>query len=534
MPIDYQSYNITVLAPEVILALFAMAVLVAGAFFEERRRMLPALALLGTIVAAAAACALWNEGHGEGLFFGPHTPLNDTAIYVVDNFSLAFKFIFLLTLGVTIVISGRFLHARSGDRHTVAGEYYALLMLATIGMMMVASARDLLVVFLGIETLSIALYVLAGFARSRLMSNEAALKYFLLGAFATGFLLYGIALTYAAGHTTLLPELAKGTGSIDAPLLFYVGIALLLIGLGFKAALVPFHQWTPDVYEGSPTPITGFMAVGAKAAAFAAILRVLPGTFGNGPIEASWHGIVLVMAVLTMTVGNIVAIAQSSLKRMLAYSSIAHAGYLLIGVLAAGNALRNGGPNAAADATDAQAGVIFYLIGYALMNLGAFAALVYMENVRDPAHTEDANLNITDIQGIAAREPVAAAALTVFLISLAGIPPTAGFFGKLYIFTAAINQQLYGPLLVAVLNTVISVYFYLRPVVVMYMQGEGGLAVAETVAPDGTVAARPTSTYSVAITSTIALCAIAVLAMVVLQVPILWWAEQAARISVGR
>jgi NADH-quinone oxidoreductase subunit N len=333
-----QNYSLAVLAPEITLILFALAVLLFGAFFtdEVQRRLLPVLALAGAGVSAFATAALWDKGRVFG------DPAN--AIYVADNFALFFKWIFLIGLTAAILISGRFLSPRSGDSHVVAGEYYGLMMFSTVGMMFVSGARDLLVLFLGIETLSIALYVLAGFSRRRFMSNEASLKYFLLGAFAAGFLLYGIALVYFATGSTLFPNIATaiaqgqitmadGTARAVSQPILLIGMALLLIGLGFKAALVPFHQWTPDVYEGSPTPVTAFMAVGAKAAAFAAFLHVFPGVFGA--LYAQWLSVVLVLAVLTMTVGNIIAISQSSLKRMLAYSSIAHAGYLLVGVLAA-------------------------------------------------------------------------------------------------------------------------------------------------------------------------------------------------------
>ena len=333
----------------------------------------------------------------------------------------------------------------------------------------------MLVVFLGIETLSIALYVLAGFARARVMSNEAALKYFLLGAFATGFLLYGIALIYYATGSTYLPALASLTltGGINEPAVLFVGIALLLIGLAFKAALVPFHQWTPDVYEGSPTAVTAFMAVGAKAAAFAAIVRIFPATFGAAGVSEQWHHIMIVVAVLTMTVGNVIAISQNSIKRMLAYSSIAHAGYVLIGVLAAGSALAN---NSNEDAVNSMAGVLFYLVVYSIMTLGAFAVLVYLENLsatQSPStDNEDANLSISDLRGLAWKHPLPAAALTIFMLSLTGIPPTAGFFGKFYIFQQAIGQKLIALAIIGVLNSVISLYYYLRPVVEMYMQDE--------------------------------------------------------------
>ena len=380
------AHKMTALLPEGVLVISALVVLLAGAFFGDvlQRRVLPFFAVLGALATGAAAVWLWNQN----LVFGP----KESALYVADNFSLFFKLIFLVGLVVTILISRRFLYAREGDEHVVTGEYYALLMLATVGMMMVASARDLLVIFLGIETLSIALYILAGFARKQLKSNEAALKYLLLGGFASGFLLYGIALIYFSTGSTLFPKIVEflsGAGVGTSPLgsfqsaTFYMGSAFLLIGLGFKAALVPFHQWTPDVYEGSPTPVTAFMATGAKAAAFAAILRVFPGVLGEPSVSSHAHFFLIAMAVCTMTWGNVAAIAQNSVKRMLAYSSIAHAGYLLVGVVAVSTAVRNGNlPGMDAAVGRAYAGVLYYLLVYAVMNLGAFAVLTYLENQR--------------------------------------------------------------------------------------------------------------------------------------------------------
>lgn len=489
-------HPLSALAPEIALVLFAVAVLIASAFLPETtgRRLVPMLAIAGTLMSAVGCIALWNRD----LKFGP--------TFAADNFSLFFKAIFLAGLFVTTLISGRFLDARSGDRHTVAGEYYALLMLSTIGMMMVASARDLLIVFLGIETLSIALYVLAGFARARLMSNEAALKYFLLGAFATGFLLYGIALTYAATGSTQLEQIRQNLTRIPLSGNFVLlgGVALILIGLGFKAALVPFHQWTPDVYEGSPTPVTGFMAVGAKAAAFAAILRVFSDAFS--PAVEIWYGVMLMISVLTMTVGNVVALSQTSLKRMLAYSSIAHAGYILMGVLAAGRLANN-----AAAARNAVASVLIYMAVYALMNLGAFATLAYLENARHQdgvADDEDGNLSIVNLRGLLYRSPGAFVALAIFLFSLAGIPPLAGFFAKFYVFSSVIQAGATGLAIVGALNSVISVYYYLRPVVEMSARDD----VPATVTAGGAVGVRPVA-LSPAIGLAIVLCAVGVLAL---------------------
>jgi NADH-quinone oxidoreductase subunit N len=536
----FQHHSVSTLAPEICLILFAFAVLLAGAFSSEsvQRRLLPALALIGAAATGWTIAGLWNEG----AVFGP----TESAIFTADNFSLFFKAIFVLTLASTILLSNRFLQARSGDRHTVIGEFYGLLMLSTVGMMIVASASDLLVIFLGIETLSIALYILAGFARARLMSNEAALKYFLLGAFATGFLLYGIALTYFAVGSTHIPTLAAkiASGEFKSASLLMVGMALIVIGLGFKAALVPFHQWTPDVYEGSPTPVTAFMAVGAKAAAFAAILRILPEAFGA--LSPQWHPLVMALAVLTMTVGNLVALSQESIKRMLAYSSIAHAGYLLIGVVAAAAAAR--GQTDSLAEQQAFASVLFYLLTYALMNLGAFAVLVGLEQARerksrvavagivtvgDGLEDEDEGSGpvlMSELNGLATRQPFIAAAMTVFMISLAGIPPTAGFLGKFSIFSAAVDQQLYGLVIVGVINSVISVYYYLRPVVAMYATDAESQGIGAVVASDGTavIVAPRTSAVSLSVGLVIVVFAVSVLAMIVWQRTALPLAESAA------
>ncbi len=515
-------YSLQAIAPELVLAISALVVLLAGVFISEalQRRVLPVLAILGVAGSFGAAVSIWDQN----LIFGSPT----TAVYVADNFALFFKFVLLAGLLLTVLISGRLLLTRDGDEHSVSGEYYTLLMLATVGMMMVASARDLLIVFLGIETFSIALYILAGFSRRQWQSNEAALKYLLLGGFASGFLLYGIALVYFSTGSTLFPNIANALsqgvpsgellGSSSAPV-FYAGIALILIGLGFKASAVPFHQWTPDVYEGAPTPVTAFMATGAKAAAFAAILRIFPGAFGDAVVSAQWHHVVLVLAVLTMTVGNVIALSQNGLKRMLAYSSIAHAGYLLVGVLTCGAAVRNSGLAGMEDAVArAYAGVLFYLLIYTVMTIGAFAVVVYLENQRtkEISNKENSNVQVDELKGLASRSPFMAAMLTLFLFSLAGIPPTAGFFGKFSIFFEAMHQGLIGLLIVGVLNSVISVYYYLRPVVAMYSADENEASAAISV-QDGQAVAVRSGGLSVGLVLAVALCAVGILGMIAFQ-----------------
>ena len=332
------------------------------------------------------------------------------------------------------------------------GEYYALLLFSTLGMMVMAGSLDLITIFLGLETLSISLYILAGFLREQLKSNESALKYLLLGAFASGFVLYGIALIYGASGSTNLRRVAEAVaaGKIASPTLLMIGMGLLIIGFGFKVASVPFHMWTPDVYEGAPTSVTAFMIAGTKSAAFAAFLRILMTALPA--LHPDWSRVLWVLAILTMTVGNVVAISQSNIKRMLAYSSIAHAGYILVALVAAGKL--------------GSSSVLFYLTAYSFMNLGAFAVIIAL------ARQDGERTTIDDYAGLGLRYPFLGAAMALFMFSLAGIPPTGGFMGKFYIFSAAIQAKYVGLAIIGVLNSVISVYYYLRVTVVMYM-GQG-------------------------------------------------------------
>jgi NADH-quinone oxidoreductase subunit N len=347
-------------------------------------------------------------------------------------------------------------------------------MLATAGMMFMASAGDLVMVFLGLEILSIASYVMCGFRRTDIRSNESSMKYFILGSFSSAFLLYGIALTYGATSTAVLPgttniaEIARRLPDAQYPLLLFAGAAMMLVGFGFKIATAPFHVWTPDVYEGAPTPVTAFMAAGPKAAGFASFLRVFlfafpfvvaAGTPSIGSqIHAAWLSALVVIAILTMTVGNVVAIAQNNVKRMLAYSSIAHAGYALVGFIAAGAASEIEQRNAAI------AAVIFYLLTYAVMNLGAFAVVQLI------ARAGDRRTEVEDYNGIGFQSPWLAFCLSLFLLSLLGMPLTAGFIGKVMVFRAALDQHYYKLVVIGVLNTAISAYYYLRLIIVMFFR----------------------------------------------------------------
>ena len=332
---------------------------------------------------------------------------------------------------------------------TYFGEYYIILQSSVLGMMLMAGAKDLFVIFLGLELMSVSFYILAGMNRKKLNANEASLKYFLLGAFATGFIVYGIALIYGSAHTTSIDFITSNFTELTKNLLFIAGVLLFLIGFSFKIAAFPFHMWVPDVYEGSPTTVAALFSTGGKAAAFSAILATLFALF-NGPAGNLFTPYLAVISVLSMFYGSIVAIAQDNIKRMLAYSSISHAGYLAIG-LAAGN-------------HDAVAGIVFYLAAYTFMNLGAFGIISLIEG------KDETNLNIDSYAGLGNRKPLLAALLAVLMFALAGIPPFAGFFGKYYIFIAAIKSQLTWLAILGVLSSAISVYFYLRIVVLMYFK----------------------------------------------------------------
>jgi len=332
---------------------------------------------------------------------------------------------------------------------TYYGEYYILIQSSVLGMMLMSGAKDLLVIFLGLELMSVSFYVLAGLNRKKLSANEASLKYFLLGAFATGFIIYGIALIYGSAQTTSLEVITLKFSNLSTNLLFIVGVLLFLVGFSFKIAAFPFHMWVPDVYQGSPTTIAGLFSTGGKAAAFSSIIITLIAIFSNS-VQNVFAPYLSVIATLSMLFGSIVAIAQEDIKRMLAYSSIAHAGYLTIG-LAAGN-------------QDGVAGIIFYLAAYTFMNLGAFGIVAMIEG------EEESNLTISSYAGLSSRKPLLAALLALFMFSLAGIPPFAGFFGKYYVFIAAIKSDLTWLAIIGVFSSAISAYFYLRIVVLMYFK----------------------------------------------------------------
>jgi NADH-quinone oxidoreductase subunit N len=400
----------------------------------ERRDRLAVLSFAGIL--AATLAQLWRHGRTDIVFGG---------MLAADEFSFFFNLLFLLVAGLTLLISVPYIHQVDIDH----GEYYALILFSTLGMMIMAGSLDLMTIFLGLETLSISLYILAGFLREQLKSNESALKYLLLGAFASGFVLYGIALVYGATGSINLKRVAEALagGRVNSLTLLVIGMGLLIIGFGFKVASVPFHMWTPDVYEGAPTSVTAFMIAGTKAAAFAAFLRILMTALPL--LQADWSRVLWVLAVLTMTVGNVVAIAQSNIKRMLAYSSIAHAGYILVALVSASPL--------------GSSSVLFYLAAYTFMNLGAFAVIIAL------ARKDGERVTIDEYAGLGLKYPFLGAAMALFMFSLAGVPPTAGFMGKFYIFNAAIQAHYLGLAIIGVLNSVISAFYYLRITVVMYM-----------------------------------------------------------------
>lgn len=443
------SADLAAILPVLVVTATGLVVLVVDWFVRPgEMRPQAALALVGLVVALVALLQVPQGVAIAQEVVLPGGATLSTGMVRVDGFGLFAQAALLATAGLTVLIS---VTAMAG-RGRYLGEFVMLLLFATAAMMLLTVANDLVLAFLAIETFSLALYVLAGFWRGQRMSQEAALKYFVLGAFAAGFLLYGAALLYGATGSVNLDAIQAllAARHTNLPALPYVGLALLLVGLGFKVALVPFHQWTPDVYEGAPLPVTAFMATATKVAAFAVLFRVLWTAF---PALADlWQPLLAALAVLTMFVGNLAALAQSDLKRMLAYSAVAQAGYLLVAVVAGGAA--------------GAAALLFYLLMYAWMTLGAFAGVVALGRV-GPAGREATNL--TDLTGLARRHAGLAFALALFLVSLTGLPPTAGFLGKWYIFQAAVGAGHAWLAVVLVVNSVLSAFYYLRPVVLMYM-----------------------------------------------------------------
>ena len=423
--------------PELFLGGFAIVGLLYEAFARRSdRRVHLMLALSGTFASAAAALALWT-------YSGPPTAM--AGMVNVDRFSV-FGRLLLVTIAAFSLVLGT--HYFSLDTTRYRGEFYPLVLFATMGMTLITAAADLLVVFLALEILSLSLYVLTGFTGRR-GSNEAAMKYFLLGAFSSAIFLYGIAMAYGAVDSTNLAALAHGlSGQSGNQSIALLSLVFLLAGFSFKAALVPFHMWTPDVYQGAPTPVTGFMSAATKAAAFLALIRVLDVAFQ--PLTWNWVPLVWAIAAITMVVGAVLAVAQSDIKRMLAYSSILNAGYILVGLTSA-------------DSVGIRA-AMFYLTAYAATSIGAFGVVMLVSARTDEATSLDA------YRGLARRSPFLAVIMTLFLLSLAGVPPAAGFIAKVAVFSAALHAGHWSLVLIGVLTSVVAAFFYLRVIVLMYME----------------------------------------------------------------
>jgi NADH-quinone oxidoreductase subunit N len=423
--------DLTPIIPEILMTCLALFIIVLDLFIKRKET----LAFLSIMLTLAVT---FTFARSMGVTFG--------GMFVSDGYSLFFKLIFFISLVLSMLISIRYLKIIKVN----FGEYYALMLLATVGMMIMASAGDLIVLYLGLELMAMSTYILAGFIRYEKRSNEAALKYFLLGAFASAFLLFGISLTYGLTGTTDIKGIAdyiSEAGIAGNPTLL-LAVIMFAAAFSFKIAAVPFHMWAPDVYEGAPTSITAFMSVGPKAAGFAALGRIFLISFASLHVE--WSQVLIPISVLTMAVGNILALSQTNIKRMLAYSSIAHAGYVLIGIIA-------GTPEGAAS-------MMNYLFIYAFMNIGAFAVVILLRSEGLDGE------NLTDYEGLSKTHPLCSVLMLVFMFSLTGIPPTAGFMGKFYLFMAAVNAGYTWLVVVAVIFSAISAYFYMRVVMYMYMR----------------------------------------------------------------
>jgi NADH-quinone oxidoreductase subunit N len=432
--------------PELLWCGFGVLVMLLQPFVRNRH-FFTFLALIGTLTGTLASVI--SAAHAGPGFYG---------LVESDSFSFFFRLLVGTVAFLVVLAAGPYL-----DRERLpVPEFYALLLFATAGMGVLASAQELLTAFIGLEMSSISSYILAGYRRDSLKSSESAMKYFLLGSFATAFFLYGIALVYGATGTTVLDKM----GDVDpASTLLKLGLAMILIGLGFKVAAAPFQVWTPDVYEGAPTPVTALFSAGPKAAAFALLLRI----FATVPAATHfWFWAFWILAVLTMFAGNLGALVQTNIKRLLAYSSIAHAGYILVAFAAVTSMARGG----AAEAAPAYAAVLFYLLTYALVKLGAFTIVSQLGGAGEK------NLSLDDYAGLSQRQPVVAAILSIYLLSLLGLPVTAGFFGKFYIFKAAVNSNLIWLAVLMAINSVIGSYYYLRVIVVMYMRESSAEAAA--------------------------------------------------------
>jgi NADH-quinone oxidoreductase subunit N len=436
MPPGLSTSDFYYILPEIVLTVGSLLVLIADVILPRSQRS--ALSWVTLVVLGATMASL--------------VPFVNTQVEVahgliaVDRFALFFKIIFLIAAAITVLMSVRYLDVEGAS----PGEYYFLILCATLGMMIMAGGIDLITIFIGLETMAISFYILAGFIKPSQRSNEAAVKYFLLGAFSLGILLYGMSLMYGLSGTTNLRVMALAFVGQQRDPRLVLAVILVVAGVGFKIAAVPFHMWAPDVYEGAPTPVTAFLSVGSKAASFAMLLRIFQE--GLPSMNADWRLLFEALAIVTMTAGNLAALTQTNIKRMLAYSSIAHAGYLLIGVVAG--------------TSRGVTAMLIYLMIYSFMQLGAFAVIVMLRR-RDVIGDE-----LKDFSGLSFRHPFAAFAMLVFMLSLGGIPPTAGFMGKLWLFGAAIDAGYVWLAVIGVLNSAVSLYYYIRIVVFMYLKKE--------------------------------------------------------------
>jgi len=442
MPADFlpTSAEYIRILPEIILIVFGTLLMVLEGMAGDGHRK-----NLGGVALVAIAAAIWAtvaaHGHAGPAFSG---------MLVVDGFATFFRVLVLVVGFLTVLCSVSYFKREQAD----SGEYYALLLYSLVGQSLMACSAELIMIFIGLEISSIASYVMAGYLRDDPRNNEAALKYFLLGSFATAFFLYGVAWIYGLTGTTELAEIRRAISSRDldiSPTLAGASAALMFVGLAFKVSAAPFHVWAPDVYQGAPAPVSAFLSAGPKAAAFAVFLRVFTTAFA--PISGRWESLVWLSALLTMMVGNFAALAQTNIKRMLAYSSIAHAGYVLVAVTT--------------HSEIGTAAAMFYLAAYAFMNVGAFAVVTHF------ARKGERYVTINELAGLGASQPVTAALFSIFLLSLIGVPLTGGFFGKFYIFKAALDSQLIGLAVLGLLNSAVAAYYYLRVIVVMYFHEPG-------------------------------------------------------------
>lgn len=426
--------NYSFLAPELLLIFLALVVLIVDLYWwREKNRLLAGLSVLSLLATAAVSLSLLGV-----------TGSTLSKALVVDPFALFFKLLFLGTGVLIVVVSMDYI---AKNNLPSSGEYYTLLLFATVGMMFMAASSDLIMIYIGLELTSISSYVLAGYRKTDPKSNESILKYFILGLIASGIMLYGFSFVYGFTGQTELGAIANALRGESASMAVIAGVVFALAGFAFKIASVPFHQWVPDVYEGAPTPITAFLSVAPKAAAFAALARIL--FVGFPDFAAYWRVIFILMAIASMFVGNLLAIPQKNVKRMLAYSSIAHAGYIMVGFAAANER--------------ALTGILIYVVAYVLMNIGAFVVVMAV------AHQQGGGEELDDFNGLSKRSPFLALTMVVFLLALTGLPPTAGFWGKVWIFWAAVEKDLWWLALIGLVNSVISLYYYVNVIRHMYL-----------------------------------------------------------------